>query len=327
MLDKIILGLGTGLALGLALQRGRFCMYTTFRDMLLIRDFTLFRAYILALVIQMVLVQGFSHFGLILIQVPPFFWLNAMVGGFVFGLGMVLAGGCSSSSWYRVGEGMAGSLMAVLTFIIFAVATASGALSPLYRSLRLARIQLAGRPPTLSALLSLDPWVIIFFFALLVGGWLAMSSGQKPLRGWVWWKTGLTVGVIAGLAWVVSEQTGRNYGLSIAAPSASILTYLTTGNLGVTDWATFQVLGIPLGAFIGAYFAKEFRWRAPHAKRLFEQAAGGALMGTAAVIAGGCNIGNSLTGIGVLSLHSLMATLFIILGVWSGTYIRAPKKA
>ena len=51
------------------------------------------------------------------------------------------------------------------------------------------------------------------------------------------------------------------------------------------------------------------------------QALGVAIMGIGAVMAGGCNIGNSLTGMGVLSLTSLVATVFLILGTWSGTYL------
>ncbi|NIO07938.1 MAG: YeeE/YedE family protein, partial [Deltaproteobacteria bacterium] len=43
--------------------------------------------------------------------------------------------------------------------------------------------------------------------------------------------------------------------------------------------------------------------------------------GIGAVIAMGCNIGNSLTGLSTLSLTSLTATLFLILGTWSGTYL------
>lgn len=58
-----------------------------------------------------------------------------------------------------------------------------------------------------------------------------------------------------------------------------------------------------------------------------QQALGGLIMGMGAVIAGGCNIGNSLTGLGILSLTSLLATLFIILGTWCGTYLFFLRRA
>jgi hypothetical protein len=112
----------------------------------------------------------------------------------------------------------------------------------------------------------------------------------------------------------------------MTGPSASLLSYLLSGDPAATDWGTFQVLGVPLGAFVGASGAREFRWRAPQAKRLFEQALGGAVMGASAVVAGGCNIGNSLTGLGVFSLQSIVATFFIVLGVWSGTSWRVTHR-
>jgi hypothetical protein len=48
----IISGLLIGLAIGFVLQRGRFCMNTAFRDTIFIQDMTLFRAYVIALVIM-----------------------------------------------------------------------------------------------------------------------------------------------------------------------------------------------------------------------------------------------------------------------------------
>ncbi|MFQ5917311.1 MAG: YeeE/YedE thiosulfate transporter family protein, partial [Candidatus Binatia bacterium] len=135
MLEKLFLGLGVGLLFGFALQRGRFCMYTAFRDALLIKDLTLFKAYLLALLIQIVLVHLFIQWGMVSMGANPFFWLGAITGGFIFGIGMTLAGGCSSSSFYRVGEGMVGSFVVVLTFIIFAVVTSTGVLRPLALSL------------------------------------------------------------------------------------------------------------------------------------------------------------------------------------------------
>ncbi len=62
-------------------------MYSAFRDILLIKDLTLFQAYILALAIRTVLIHLLEELGILFFSVPPFYWLSAMVGGFVFGLG------------------------------------------------------------------------------------------------------------------------------------------------------------------------------------------------------------------------------------------------
>ncbi len=321
MLEKLFLGMGVGLLFGFALQRGRFCMYTAFRDALLIKDLTLFKAYLLALLIQIVLVHLFIQWGMVSLGASPFYWLGAITGGFIFGVGMTLAGGCSSSSFYRVGEGMVGSFVVVLTFIISAVVTSTGVLRPLALSLYSYNLEMGGHSATLSHILGINNSIIIVVLVLGGGFWLFSGQSPKPARGWGWRRTGISIGLIASLAWWTSAVTGRHYGLSITGPSASVLLYLTSANEGYLDWGTFQVIGIPLGAFIAALWSNEFRWRAPKPRRMMQQALGGALMGTGAVIAGGCNIGNSLTGLGILSLTSFVATVFMILGTWSGTYL------
>jgi hypothetical protein len=297
-------------------------MYTAFRDILLIRDLTLFKAYLLALALQSVLIHLFQALGLISISAPSFFWLAAIVGGFVFGVGMTLAGGCSSSSYYRVGEGMVGSFVVVLMFMIFTAATSGGALYPLAAILRSVQVDMGENSATLFHLLGLQPSVLLPLLFVPLAAWLYLGKSHKPQRGWSWMKTGLLLGLVAAIAWLASAWSGDyHYGLRMTGPSASLLLFLANGDQGQLNWGFFEVIGIPLGAFVAAKWNGEFRWRAPRPGRLMQQAIGGAIMGVGAVIAGGCNIGNSLTGLGVLSLTSLVATVFLVLGTWSGTYL------
>jgi uncharacterized membrane protein YedE/YeeE len=322
LFEKLVLGLGVGLLFGVVVQRGRFCMYTAFRDILLIRDLTLFKAYLLALAIQTVLVHLLKELGVISFSMPYFFWLSAIVGGFVFGLGMTLAGGCSSSSYYRVGEGMVGSFVVVLMFVISAAAASGGPLRPLAERLYSVRVDMGENSATISHLLGLNPWLLMALLFLPLAVWLYLSESSHPQRGWPWRKTGIALGLVAALAWLSSAWSGDlHYGLRMTGPSASLLFYLAGGDSSNLDWGVFELLGIPLGAFFAARWNREFHWRSPRPERLMQQAAGGAVMGVGAVIAGGCNIGNSLTGLGTLSLTSLVATVFLILGTWSGTYL------
>lgn len=93
MLKALFLGFPVGVAFGYALQRGRFCMNTAFRDVLLIRDTTLVRTWVLALLIQMVGVQAMAGLGWFQMGMAPFWWQAALLGGLVFGWGMALSGG------------------------------------------------------------------------------------------------------------------------------------------------------------------------------------------------------------------------------------------
>jgi uncharacterized membrane protein YedE/YeeE len=53
------------------------------------------------------------------VYVPQAFWFGALVGGIVFGFGMVVAGGCGSGSVWRAGEGQVKLMLAVLFFSLF----------------------------------------------------------------------------------------------------------------------------------------------------------------------------------------------------------------
>jgi uncharacterized membrane protein YedE/YeeE len=79
-------------------------------------------------------------------------------------------------------------------------------------------------------------------------------------------------------------------------------------------------LGIPLGAFLAARRSGEFAWRGPAPVRLLQALGGGTVMGIGAGIAGGCNIGHSLTGAPLLAMSSLSATAAIVAGVWTASY-------
>ncbi len=127
----IISGLGVGIIFGYTLQHGRFCMNTAFREVLLSRDFTVFRIYILALLILIIGANGLEAAGILKLRSIPFTWLANVLGGYLFGIGMVLGGGCATGTLYRIGEGMIGSWFAALGFLLAAASTLSGALNPI----------------------------------------------------------------------------------------------------------------------------------------------------------------------------------------------------
>jgi hypothetical protein len=82
-----------------------------------------------------------------------------------------------------------------------------------------------------------------------------------------------------------------------------------------------MLLGLPLGAAIGAVRAGQFEWRLPYPTRILQQMAGGAMMGVGGSIAGGCNIGHGLSGVSMFSVTSLLATAGIMVGCWAGVYL------
>ncbi|HEX2481777.1 MAG TPA: YeeE/YedE thiosulfate transporter family protein, partial [Methylomirabilota bacterium] len=115
-----------GLLFGYCAQRGGFCLTRALSNWVLMGDTAILRAYVLALVVAIVGVHVLE-LGLVeSIPVRPFRWLANVAGGFVFGVGMILGGGCAGSSWYRLGEGALGAWVVLLGFAIGASAASVG---------------------------------------------------------------------------------------------------------------------------------------------------------------------------------------------------------
>ncbi|MBW2603185.1 MAG: YeeE/YedE family protein [Deltaproteobacteria bacterium] len=119
--DKTVIGgmAFFGLWVGFFMQRSRFCLQRTFRNPFMTGDYEMVKAVILSLIIysagSAVIKYGFfqpdTH------GIDHRFWLGSLSGGFIFGLGMVIAGACASSSLWRAGEGNTKIWLAITGFI------------------------------------------------------------------------------------------------------------------------------------------------------------------------------------------------------------------
>ena len=106
-----------GSVVGLLVQRSRFCNTAALRDAILFKTFRNTKALLVAM---MILTIGFTTFLTFGEGNPMHFdvGLNQILGLFLFGVGMVLAGACTVSTWVKTGEGNVGAVWALLfTFI------------------------------------------------------------------------------------------------------------------------------------------------------------------------------------------------------------------
>ena len=109
--------------------------------------------------------------------------LGAIVGSYLFGIGIVLAGGCATGTWYRAGEGLLGSWVALFFYMISAAAMKSGFLVPLNQLIAKRWVindDLAGQ-------LGIPVW---YFLVLLV----AITGDSKQLG----WGVFLVLGIFLG---------------------------------------------------------------------------------------------------------------------------------
>lgn len=328
----LISGLILGVVLGFIFQRGRFCVTGAFRDVWLSGSTRWLTAFFIAIAIQAVLVNAMIAGGLINPGIPTLA-LGAVVGGsFLFGIGIVLAGGCATGTYYRSGEGLIGSWVA-LAFYAFTASAMKYGIGADFTASQRNETQDA---TTIQDTLGISVWVLVVGFALIVASLLvrqarrisaplatlpAQKTGIAHLlfeKKWTPNVTAILLGLLAALAYPLSQATGRNAGLGITTPSANIVQFFTTGDTSYIDWGVLFVLGLIPGSYIAAKASGEFRLRAPDAETTTRAIAGGTLMGVGASIAGGCTIGNALVQTALFSWQGWIALLFTFLGVGAG---------
>ena len=115
-----------GISFGIVVQRSRFCFTAAFRDFFLFGQTRMLKGVLLGL--------GICTIGFVMIMStvspnpgfgsPPSdlnilpVGISTLIAGMLFGVGMVLAGGCVSGSLYRMGEGYVGSWIAIIGVIV-----------------------------------------------------------------------------------------------------------------------------------------------------------------------------------------------------------------
>jgi uncharacterized membrane protein YedE/YeeE len=356
-----------GLAFGFVLQRGRFCFASAFRDLFLLGHGRNMKGVLLGLAIASL------GFGLVMSRQVPMTTLGILpptanvlptgahtaLGGILFGIGMVLAGGCVSGSLYRMGEGyvaswvamaglMGGLLVSQFTWNWWWAASMSDA--P-----RIWLPQYLGHPGAIAS-------TLLALAAAFVGVlWMEHRAGMVVpvthptalapsgvaddlravgrsvfVRGWPVLVAGAALGGLNVLLFTAQEPWGftgevARWGVGLAGalgfppPPLEGVSDLPGCVVVPSDGAifnhmSFQVGGMFLGSFAGAMGAGEFKLRIPKQPvRYVQSLGGGVLMGYGAGIAMGCTIGAFFSSIPSLAMNGWVFALFLGLGAWIGT--------
>lgn len=263
------------------------------------------------------------HLGWVQLSIPAFYPLGAVLGGYLFGLAMGWAGGCAAGLWYKLGSGDWGRFAALVGMIAGAAATEAG-------PLRWVREQVQGignadeiRMATLSELLQAE-WIAYPLGGLILL-WLSRSRTSTPPGIWSWPRTGIALGLLGVLAWPLSALAGRFFGMAVLPGSTALLDFAVTGQRSYLNWDLLFVLGLPLGAYLAAKRQGPVSSEPVDGAELARAFGGGLLLGVGASLAGGCTVGHSLVGVPLLSVGSLVTTVFILLGTWTTGYFELRK--
>jgi uncharacterized protein len=334
------------LAFGYVIQRSRFCTMGALSDWFNLDDTQRLQMWALALGLAMLGFQALSSLGWInplqtIYANGPMLWLSALVGGVLFGLGMVFASGCGSKTLARVGGGSLKALVVMLVMGASALATMRGITAVMRHHTIDTQTWTVSAGNTWTAWLShvwsgTGPWLAVavamalIVWALRRGGGLGLASmlgglGVAACVTAMWWVSG-HLGFVAehphSLASAyLATHSGRMESLSFSAPMAlhlDWLMYFSDAN-NTLSLSVVSVWGVILGSWIYARHSGTFHWEGfRNTQDTALHVAGGVLMGVGGVTAMGCTVGHGLSGLSTLSVISTLAVAGIVGGAWLG---------
>lgn len=243
---------------------------------------------------------------------------GALLGGLLFGGGMMLANGCASRHLVLAGTGNLRALVVFALFAITAAATIQGPLAPLQQVIAGAWRLESGAGNALSAMgHGASTGIAAGAGVLAIGLWLAVRANELASRI----AAGLGVGLVIALGWYLTTALSRHTfdptpveSAAFTAPAAHVAALIVAPGKVPLGFDTGFLPAVLLGAFVTALWSREFRvaWF-PSVALAARYAVGAALMGFGGVLAIGCSVGG-LANASVMITASMVA----LLAMWAG---------
>ena len=337
---------GLSVLFGAIAQRTHFCTMGAVADIVTIGDWTRMRMWVMAMGVAVIgfnlmVSAGWLDAGKSTYDGPRFIWLSAIVGGGLFGFGMVLASGCGSKTLVRIGGGSLKSLVVFIVLGVCAFATLKG-ISAVARvaTVDTIAVTLTGGqdlPSLFAAATGFAKTTLAAVLGLAIGGVLiAWALAKAEGRSADSLLAGFGIGAVIAGVWYVSGRlgyvaedpntlqeafiatnSGRMESLSFVAPFAYALDWLmffSDASKRLTI-GIVSVVGVVVGSAVYSVATKRFRWEGfRDAADTANHLVGAALMGVGGVTALGCTVGQGLSGVSTLSLTSFVAVGAIIVG-------------
>ncbi|MCV0370952.1 MULTISPECIES: YeeE/YedE family protein [Filomicrobium] len=335
----MISGLVVGFAFGCIVYATNFCTMGGISDAFNFGDYRRFRSWILAGAVAILGTQALAYTGIVSVEKsmylgPSLNWSGHILGGLIFGFGMVFSGGCPSRNLARAGGGDLRALLTLVVVGIFAYATIGGVLGPLRAAIADATalpMSGLGAPSTSLADMASAHQIVpgdiagLAVGAIIAGLMMLYCFASREMRASpVHIIAGIAVGLCVIAGWAA---TGLAFDEFTEAPVPPIsLTYVRPAGdslewiqrytaLGYPGFGAASVFGALFGAFLAAMSMGRFRVASfSDAGDTVRTLSGAALMGFGGVMALGCTIGQGLTGISTLALGSYLTFVAIVLG-------------
>ncbi len=352
-------GLVLGIIAGFVMHRSDYCVAGMFRDVFLFKNPFMLRALVIQVAVTMALFEVARLLGFLPLYPFPLLGvasLSNVIGGFIFGIGMVMAGGCVIGTLYKMGAGSVVSLVAFAGLLVGSGLYAE--FHPWWASIIKATTFLP-TAKTVPQALGLKPtFIIVPVFSVAVYFIVKWHKGQKvvrdsDVRGYIQpWVTAvvlsltglfsyLLVGMPLGITTTYAKMSAMIENIFVPDHVSRVkffqltplnVVHPTTGSLlqgGAgpqvdSVWAIqFPIIaGIVLGSALSAIFLREFaiHFRVPMIQ--FAMAlCGGILLGVASRMAPACNVWHLMGGLPILAVQSIFFVFGLVPGTWVGSKI------
>ncbi len=319
-----LFGLLTGAVFGIAAQRSRFCLRAATVEFARGRLGQSVAVWLLTFSTALVWVQGARMAGLFnpneaRMMAVAGSWSGAIIGGLIFGVGMVLTRGCSGRLLVLASTGNLRSIMSGLIFAVVAQMSLAGWLAPARNWLAALWTTPGGHNIDLMSWLHFPDWsglalgAVLAVFAIVIARKNMMTPGRLVFAS--------GVGFAVALGWVLTYHLAQIsfdpvsvMSASFTGPSANTLMFFL-GHDTILHFDIGLIPGVVLGAFASSIIRREFKFQGFDGEANMRRAmTGAALMGFGGMLAGGCAVGAGVTGGSILAATAWLA----LFSMWVG---------
>jgi uncharacterized membrane protein YedE/YeeE len=243
---------------------------------------------------------------------------GALIGGALFGCGMILTRGCVSRLFVLAGQGNLRSALFALVFAATAQASLAGILSPLREALTNLWTIEAGALNAASFLHIGARGTLAIALLWLAAALFFGVRSKVPPWGWL---GGLGVGLAIMSGWYITYCLSQQLfdpqpvkSMTFSGPSARVFIFFLSSPGTIFDFDTGLIPGVFLGSFLAAAASRELKLEwfegAPSMRRYL---IGATFMGFGGMLAGGCSVG-SVSGSAIFATTAWTA----LLAIWAG---------
>ncbi len=325
-----ILGLIIGLVFGFIAQQKQFCFSGSIKDFLQIKSTKRAASVVMAMIVAIISTQILSiNFDIDLTQSAYFKkdinYFAIIIGGIMFGAGMMIADGCSSRSIIKFAQGDSNALVTLIFIAIFAYATTKGVLFELINPFINNQTLIDISKNFTNFQFNIYIVLAILFFVLYLF--------TKKIKRIFSLYDGAIIGLLVGVAWYVTGYIGlesidkeiQTQAISFVYPSAKTLELFTYYQVNEFSFGVCLVIGAIIGTYISTLFNKKYSFGCTAnlgIKKVKYNMIGGALMGVGGIMAIGCTVGQGLSGVSTLVFSSFLAIASIFIsGYITGKYL------